>query len=78
MRLMSQSGQKRRFDRAPITSGLPLPAQPVEATHAPQRFRQTLCSVGYVLVCQDQADNVDIGASREAVDNRIGHLLLLS
>src|SRR6266404_6807456 len=27
-------GQTRRFDRAPITSGLPLPAQPVDATQA--------------------------------------------
>src|SRR5215510_785841 len=49
-----------------------LPTQPVETTHAPQRFRRTLCSVGYVLVCQDQADNVDIGVLREHLSHEIG------
>src|SRR3979409_2615938 len=31
---LSELGQTRHFDRAPITSGLPLPAQPVDATQA--------------------------------------------
>jgi hypothetical protein len=31
---MSVPGQTRHFDRAPITSGHPLPAQPVDATQA--------------------------------------------
>src|SRR6266566_7500037 len=35
-------------------------------------------AIGDVLVSQDQSHNVDIGASREAVDDRIGHLVSLS
>jgi hypothetical protein len=31
---MSEMGQKRRCDSRPMTSGLPLPAQPVDATQA--------------------------------------------
>ena len=34
-------------------------------------------SVGDIFVRQDQTDDVDIGASRETVDDWIGHLLLL-
>jgi hypothetical protein len=32
--LKSAQGQSRRFHRSPMTSGLPLPAQPVDATQA--------------------------------------------